>query len=509
MKLAQLPFNVELLKLDKESIKTLRPVKSTNIMGSTGQKLGASDNITAANLNWQGEEALVKVFNDDGLFSIPIFGRVGAKERDSRFSYVDIKISIFHPVIYRNLIKLKSFYKDIIAGKLYAIWDDKEKDFELSNEVDGQTGFDFFVSHWEDIKFRETNSPARKERIKLIEKYKDRAMVDKILIMPAGLRDIRVISDGRLDFDPINDFYRKLVAISNVINPGDYKNLSAVNHSRLILQNTFNEIFDHIESMIKGKKGFIQDRVASRRIFNGTRNVISSMDTGKRILDGDDTPKATDTVIGLYQLIKGVLPITINLLRTGYLGQAFSMGDGSTTATLVNPKTLEKEIVELSSTAVDNWTTIDGLEKIINSFQDTTNRFKPIMVEGYYLALVYKGPDGFFKIFNNIKDLPEHFDKQYVHPITLIELIYLSGYKRWNDFKVLITRYPVAGMGSSYPSDVYVKTTIVGERREELGEDWKPLGGNFVAKEYPTRNPEAFVDTTILSPIRIKGLTAD
>lgn len=509
MDLKQLPFNIDILKVDKELVKTLRPVRSTDIMGSTGQRLGAADTGVSQQLNWQGENALVKIFNDDGLFSIPIFGRVGAKERDNRFSYVDVKIPVFHPVIYRTIVKLKGFYKDLIAGRAYAVWDEKEKDFIPSNEVEGKTGFHFFVSHWEKIDFTGSNSPTRKERIKLIEKFKDRAMTDKILIMPAGLRDIRIISDGRLDFDPINEFYRKLVALSNIINPGNYKDLSQLDNTRHVVQMTFNSIFEHIESMLKNKKGFIQGKVASRRVFNGTRNVISSMDTSKRYLGGDDSPKVTDTVVGLYQVIKGVLPLTINLMRNGYLGEVFNFGGESTVTYLVNPKTLKREAVELNSTTKDNWTTIDGIEKIISSYGDSTNRFKPVMVDGYYLALIYKGPDKTFRIFGDIDELPDHFNKADVYPLTLVELIYLSGYRRWNDVKIIVTRYPVTGIGSTYPSDVYVKTTIAGERRMELGHDWKPIGNDFVAKEFPTRNPEAFVDTQIVSSVRMAGLGAD
>ena len=55
--------------------------------------------------------------------------------------------------------------------------------------------------------------------------------------------------------------------------------------------------------------------MGSRRIFNGTRNVISSMDPSSDYLGSDTQPSFTDTVLGIYQLCKAALPITIHQLK--------------------------------------------------------------------------------------------------------------------------------------------------------------------------------------------------
>lgn len=510
MKATDLPFNIEIMKVDRELVRNLRPVASTDIMESSGQKLGPAGFISTKDLTWQGKGNITSDFHSDGLFSIETFGRVGDKRRDTQFSYVDIKTTVFHPIVHKALGKLKGLYHDIMAGKAYAVWDEKEKDFFASNDVDGQTGYHFFVQHWEDIKFKRTESPTRTERLKLIDKYKDRALTSRILIMPAGLRDVRVGAGNRLEFDEINDIYRRIVGISRTVaGSGDKVNSPALNYSRYQLQLAFNEIYTLIEKMLRDKKGFIQRKWARRRVFNGTRNVISAMDTSKRYLGGQGSAKASDTILGLHQAMKGAMPFTVNLLRDGYLSEAFGIGETSTVAKLVDPKTLKREEVELPSMTKDRWTTLDGLQKIVNSYQDTANRHKPVMVEGRYLALIYKGPDKTFRIFGDISELPEHLDRQYVEPISLVEFLYLSGYRRWNDLKVIVTRYPVTGLGSSYPSDLYVKTSIVGELRHELGPDWEIIGDDYVAKEFPKKEPEAFLDSQVVSPIRLPGLGGD
>ena len=39
-------------------------------------------------------------FHPNGLFSIEIFGRVGSDDRDKRFSFIDLKTDIFHPLYF-------------------------------------------------------------------------------------------------------------------------------------------------------------------------------------------------------------------------------------------------------------------------------------------------------------------------------------------------------------------------------------------------------------------------
>lgn len=509
----EIPFNIAILQITPEMVRSLREVKSTDIMSTTGQRLDLDKIAGNAVLTWQGDDRLSSDFHEDGLFSIQIFGRIGDPIRDKQFSYIDIKTRIFHPVIYKALGKLKKLYLDVLASKAYAIWDEKEKDFVKSNEMDGQTGFNFFVKHWESIQFKETGSPARADRIKLIKTYQSIALTSKILVMPAGLRDVRVGTGSRLENDEINDYYRRLISISKMMNVGkDHPESNALNYGRHLLQKTFNELYERLELLLKDKGGFIQDKWAKRAIFNATRNVITSMDTTKKVLGTPYGPKSTDSIVGLFQAIRGTIPVIINQIRTGFLGEAFGIGDYGTTAQLVNKKTFQREIVDLPSTIKDRYTTIDGLEKIINTYKDPINRHKPMVVEDHYLALIYKSRHGdkwVFRIFNDINELPDHLSREDVSPITLIEFLYLSCYRILNQFKCIITRYPVSGPDSSYPSSLYVRTTVVSEIRYELGPDWEIIGDDYVASEFPTKEPEAFIDSLIISPVRVKGLGAD
>ncbi len=485
MKHKMLPTELWLLNLTDERVKTLRPVTSLDIYD------GASSN-----------------FHDDGLYSTVIFGRVGTEDRDLSFSYINIKVSILHPKIYTDLCALKGLYKGILSGRETAVWDPVQKDFMASKSPDAGTGYAFFIKHFPEIVFKRNKSPARTQRIELVEKYRKEAMTRRIAVIPAGLRDIEVDSTGRSTKNEINDLYFKIISISNNISVTDDLDSPVNDISRHALTVAFLEIYNLLEAMIAGKKGFMLNKWGSRRIVHGTRNVLTVLEASSPVLGAPNAPSFSSTVMGLYQTAKSLTPLTIYCLRTRYLDNVFVEGDRS--VPLIDKKTLRQEFVEVSHETRTMWTTKDGLLEVLNSLVDVEARHRPIEIEGRYLALIYKGDDATFKVFYDIRELPHNFDKSKVSPITLCELIYLSGYDRWNNYYVSTTRYPVTGIESNYPSSIYVKTTTIGEMRRELDDQWRPMEGDqYLALEFPRSDIQSFVDSQSPHSSRLVGLNAD
>lgn len=484
----ELPFNVEILAPTPKMLELMKPVTSTDYYENSKGDL-----------------------HEEGLFSISIFGRVGDELRDRRFSYIDIKTEVFHPIIYNRLTRLKKLYAGILNGEQYAIWDEEQRDFFPATEMVGQTGFAFFCEHWKKIKFTRNKSDVRDLRARLVEKYAEQALTSKVLVIPAGLRDIEVDDNGRTNVHEINDLYRKLLSISRVLPEHDeVTNDPAHNLPRRLLQNCFNDIYNLIETMLSGKKGFFQDKWSSRNVINGTRNVITAMDTSVAKLGAVNAPRFTDTVVGLWQLSRAVLELSIHQLLKGYLSQAFAYGNR--TARLIDPTTLKSEMVEVSSDAYDRWNTVEGLEKVVSSYSELAFRTRPVLIDDRYLALIYAPKNRpVFKIFSDIDELPENLNRDDVRPLNLMELLYLSGYKVWNKQVGLVTRYPVTNVGSCYPTTVYVKTTVVGEVRYELDEQWEAdfNDASRAAPEFPTYDPLAFQDSLVIPSTRLAALGAD
>lgn len=476
------PFNISLLELTADKLYGLKPVTSLDTLDGMSRNL-----------------------HENGLFSISIFGRIGDERRNRRFSFIDIKATIFHPTIFRALVQLKSFYAEILQGKSYAVWDDEIKDFVKSNQLDGETGFHFFTQHWKDIVFEERNSDIRHANIELIKKYKEVALTDKVIVMPAGLRDIEIEEDNRMSENEINALYRKILSISNTITPSAVKDsIEMLDGARFSMQNTFNQIYDMIENLIKGKKKLMLGRWASRKIFNGTRNVITSMDIRSEKINSPDTIGFNDAMVGLYQYIKAVLPISIYNLKNGFMTNVFP--GPNTPAFLVNKKTLKKEMVKLSPDYFDSWMSDEGIEKIITLFGEESLRHQELEIEGRYVGLVYKGP-GVFKFFQDIDELPEGYDKKYVSPITFCELIYASVYHDSHKYPGFVTRYPVTGFGSIYVCNIFLKPTLQTESRAPLGDDWQVDQFKPIAHQFPTKTD--FVNSLSPHPSKLARLSAD
>lgn len=481
------PFNIKILELTDERLQAVRPVSSLDIFD------GMSSN-----------------FHDDGLFSVATFGRVGSDERDRKFGFINIKTEIFHPLVHKRIIQLKAFYEKVMNGREYARYDDDLKELVKCqpDEEGAGTGYGFFCSWWPKIEFQKNKSLSRNLRIDFIEKYRRAATTDKVLVMPAGLRDIEIDEQGRTQSDEINDPYGRMIAVSNTLsNTAGMENSAFLDGPRLSLQRSFNEIYDQIDQRLYGKKGFIQAKWGSRAIFNGTRNVITTMDTSTEYFGGPRTMQIYHTQIGLYQTVKGCLPLACHQLSSGWLSHVFGSGDSN--VLLVNPKTLKPEYVDVPADVVDRWTSFEGLEKIIDGFGEVEQRQRPLILEGYYLGLCY-ADDNYFKVFNDIDELPEHLDRGRVFPLNLTTLLYLSGYRVWYTLPIFVTRFPVTGIGSMYPNLVYTRTTMKARPLMELGFDWQPLGQEHIAREFPDQDLKAvFMDSMSPHPAYLDGLGAD
>jgi hypothetical protein len=453
-----LPFNIDLFIIKDSDVANIRPVKVHDIFQSSTQ-----------------------TFHQDGLFSIETFGKVGEERRNRISSYINMYIPIFHPIIFKTLCDLKGLYGEILSGKAYAIFDPQTKDFIRSDAINGETGYSFFIKNFKDLTFEQRPSAKREFSIKLIEKYRGNCMFDKLVVLPAGLRDYVIDENGKPSQDEINAMYLKVLSIAGVIENVDIKiNSEYLDSARFNLQIAVMEIYDYVKNLLEGKSKLILGKWASRKVFNSTRNVITSHIPDTDTLHSPKTVGANQTVIGLYQYLRMILPIAVKDVRDKFLADIF-VGPSSP-AVLVNKKTLKKEAVHLDPQYYDEWMTYEGLEKVFARFGEENLRHEPLEIEGYWLGLIYD--DGkVVRFVQDISELPEDRDPKNLRPITYAELLYLSVYQEASKTPCLVTRYPVTGFGSIYPSYVYLKTTVKSQTRIELDATWGNSG--FVSYEYP------------------------
>lgn len=481
--ISALPFNIDLLILTNEDVKNVKPIKVLDILD------GSSKNL-----------------HPEGLFSTEIFGKYGEEKRNRMFSYIDLNIGVFHPAIYKAIIDLKSLYERILSKKAYAVWNDDIKDFEESDITKGKTGFNFFLSHFKDIKFDSRNSTERDFNIRLVEKNKDNCIMDKLVVIPAGLRDYTIDEETKKPSqDEINLMYIKALAVAGIIeNINKNVNMDFIDTPRYNIQLTVYEIYSYLKSLLEGKNKLVTGKWASRKIFHSTRNVATNYISESTSLFGDKSVSSKQTVVGLYQFMKAVTPLTINKIRTGFLSEVF-IGPNSP-AVLVNKKTLKKEVVNVDPNYYDKWMTYEGLEKILATYGQENIRHKVLEIDNYYLGLLYLSKDNTFKLIHDIDDIPEELKDGKVTPVTFTELLYISIYKDVVGIPALITRYPVAGYGGIYPSYIYLKTTVKSLVKTELDYKWEPI--EVKATEFPVVD-KSFYNSLSVSQSHIKKLGLD
>lgn len=480
IKLDKMPFNIRLLSSNRNFLRGMLPVTSVDIYdGVTGQ------------------------LSNEGLFSPLIFGRVGELRRNTTFSYIDLRTKLFHPLIFKNIDKLSAFYSGILTGQRYAIWDEKEKDFVESSQLDGETGFAFFYKYFKELKFKRNESDMRSLRIDVIEKYRDDALLDFFLVMPAALRDIEEDQKGNVTQDEINDLYRTLLGLSKNIDT-QYPENKYNDGTRLTMQRTVFNIFNLIFSYIEGKKGLIQGKWAKRKIENGTRSVLAALDVSTDDIEGPQSIKINETVLGLFQSMKATLPRVQYAFKQPFIADIF--GGGSGKARLINARSWEQEEVDISPYTYDLWMSEEGVNKLINQFGESESRHRYVKIHGAYLALVYRDARG-FRILRDIKELGNR-PRDKVSPITWAELFYYLSRPVTKEIPLFTTRYPITNENSMTPAWLYMKTTVKGEALFEYDEDWRYKTEDILYNEFPIRG-EDFIDTLMDHPSKLLGKGAD
>lgn len=394
--------------------------------------------------------------NDDGLYSTTIFGRVGTKERDETISYIDVILPVFNPTYFKALIQLKSLYGEIIKGKAYAEWDESEKDFIKSNILEGDTGFAFFMSHFNELDPKQNESFKRRQKIELVNRFRDISLSSKVVVIPAGLRDIDT-TNGVVTENEVNDLYRKLIFRSKSLNVRNIDVTDPVYDSiRWGLQSSFNDIADFFFNMQEGKRGFMQRRMSRRAIFGATRNVITARKVSVENADNNVTGDPNSTIIGLHQALLGFNLVAIHQLTSGFLNEVFT--SGMDMARLIDPKTLESTYVQVDPFIVDKFTSSDGLTSLFNGYGSPNLRNRDIKIAGHYLGLVYDDGKNVM-LLHDINDLPEGYSRKLVRPVTYTQFFYMQCVPEIEKKMLQVTRYPITGIGSIFPSRVFVMPT--------------------------------------------------
>lgn len=464
-------FNVDLMVIEQQHLPYLKEVKSLGIFENNS-----------------------KVFDPLGLFSTEIFGQVGSKDRLEKAGYIDLRLPILHPLCYQHLISLNKLYDGILAGKIIARYDADIGDF-VEDRTNGSTGFEYFMNYLPYLQFKNpNNSQDRANRIALVKRAIPKEFwLDKLYVIPAGIRDYYIDAKGRPNIDEINEIYRKILITTNLLrnNAIEKSNYPAYDIPRYKLQLLVLEVFDYIKTLVSGKKGFIEGKWASRGIMGGTRNVLTASASPIKDLNDPSAAGFNHTIVGLYQYTKAIEPLAMHELMKKFILGAIS--PYSNTARVIDSKTLETTYKTLDVKAKDFWIKKEGLTSLFNKIKQDVIKNQPAMVGTDYLCLVEDKGSTIYLV-RDTNNLPDGVNKKNLRPITYGELIYIAVADTVKNVRCTVTRYPITLIGSIYPSRPYLKSTDLGRKINLITEN-----GEYTYYEYPIIGRQYISSVTVHS----------
>lgn len=349
-------------------------------------------------------ETSTRRFHPDGLFSEVIFGQIGSRDRLVKKGYIDLKTKVITPHLFKQLMTLKSFYQDVMQGKQVVCFDPKEKDLLPTDPDDpaGDTGFSYFIKMLPKIEFKQSGSTRRKDKIDLINKYRDVMLIDKLVVLPAGIRDVR-IDDDFISPEKINKYYTAIIGLTRALPDGSSEE-RIYDAIRYQIQMKVMEVYDYITNLIEGKNGFAQGKFAARHITFGSRNVITAMPI-TRVTDplGPKSVGPDEVMMPLYQCMKSCVPLMTHKLKLGFFDNVFS--NQTNRIPLIDPDTLNLDYVDVDNSIIKRYTTSDGINELLNAYRNPEMHWMPISIKGtaegskpkqYYLYLIYDTGDEIF-----------------------------------------------------------------------------------------------------------------
>jgi len=209
-------------------------------------------------------------FDAKGLWSEEIFGNVGSDARKSKFGYIDLGCHVVNPVLFSIIASITPELRNILnENKRYEF---KGKKF-IEAEI-GQTGLQYFISVLPDIKFESMCKPNKVKDAKFLDTNKDKILITKQLVMPAGIRDLSLTAvKGKQFSSEINETYEKLLLLV-----GQKGAQGGAMDDMFIgyIQKTSLAIYKWIQSKIKGKQGLFQGSMLKKTIDFSARLVAIS-----------------------------------------------------------------------------------------------------------------------------------------------------------------------------------------------------------------------------------------
>lgn len=230
-----------------------------------------------------------KTFDDQGLWSETIFGKLGSKERQTTFGYVDLNTKVFHPLVYRLIHSVSEETRNIMLEKKNYIIKNKM----LKEDESGETGLTFLVNNVQKLDFEKFCKKDKSDVASFLNKNKSQIVIDKYLVIPAGIRDLNInLRNPQTMSDPINETYENLISILTFSRTAGIDEELTSQIQKVVLK-----LHQQITERMKGKTGFMRSSILKKSLdFSG--RVVATSDPN---LDLGEIGIPWHTVLNIYQ----------------------------------------------------------------------------------------------------------------------------------------------------------------------------------------------------------------
>jgi DNA-directed RNA polymerase beta' subunit len=435
----------------------------------------------------------------DGLLSTDIFG-VSTTERRDTFAYINLNGPYLQPFVYKMLKRMNRNFESIVHGsKKFRI---DEKGILVADEEKGQTGLEFLYKNWNNINFEKNNSMIRNERIDVLNAFdRDTLFTKYCIVIPAFYRDVNLqsASQGRISHHEINDLYALLIRLAYVFQKDNNFDF-VLDNTRAKIQDTMVDIYDLLKGKLEKKNGLIRKSLLGKSIDYGSRSVISAP-----IFNAN---KPEEMQIDFYhcgvplaQCCSLFTPFIVSWVKRFFQREVEKMGSKFPV------KRKNGEIVYVKLKDPELHFTEDYIKKQIDRFVfSNADRFEPIPLpvedkefEGK-VFLTFAG-----RFYNGS---PESESPLMQRQATWCDVLYQAVSDVTSDKMVWVTRYPLLDYFGMFPNKVAVLST----------QETEPMyiGGKLYTN-YPKIDLDMpkdkvsvnFVDTVTMSNLYLAGLGGD
>lgn len=212
-------------------------------------------------------------FNATGLFSEEIFGRVGSKERKRNFGFINLGVKVIHPEVYPILTSINQKLTKLILEKQNFIIQNGQL---IPDDENGYSGVYYFVQKFDEIDFDNLKTE-KPDELEFVKNNKEKVLIDKYLVLPAGVRDIKIDQKTNktvIQYSEITDLYVRLLRQTNNVMSG-VDDIELLTPTVGLIQKTLIEINDWVKNRMKGKHGLLRGGMLKKvGDFSGRLNII-------------------------------------------------------------------------------------------------------------------------------------------------------------------------------------------------------------------------------------------